>query len=79
MSVRQSEKVKARRSAPARLFAGIGIGVLGFVLYWVCDGLFNGFAKYNSYFWTWVVVLALVLFGAAVWIRDEHRHRDDDD
>jgi apolipoprotein N-acyltransferase len=79
MSVKETDNVKPRRSATARVFGGIGIGVLGFVLYWVCDGLFDGFPKYNTYFWTWFFVIALVLFGAVVWIVDERRHRDDDD
>jgi TM2 domain-containing membrane protein YozV len=79
MSAKQTAKAKPRLSMPARVFGGIGIGILGFVLYWVCDGLFDGFPKYNSYFWTWVVVIALCLFGAVVWIVDERRHSDDDD
>jgi TM2 domain-containing membrane protein YozV len=79
MSTKQTDKVKPRSSTTARVFGGIGIGLLGFVLYWVCDGMFDGFPKYNSYFWTWVFVIALVLFGAIVWIRDERRHRDDED
>jgi hypothetical protein len=79
MSTKQTDKVKPRRSAPARVFGGIGIGLVGFVLYWVFDGMFDGFPKYNSYFWTWFVVIAFVLFGAFVWIRDERRHRDDED
>jgi hypothetical protein len=79
MSSNKTDRVKPRLSAPARVFGGIGVGILGFVLYWVCDGLFDGFPKYNTYFWTWFVVIALVLFGAVVWIIDERRHSDDDD
>ncbi len=79
MSTKPSSDVKPRRSLVARVFGGIGVGILGFVLYWVCDGLFDGFPKYNTYFWTWFVVIALVLFGAFIWIRDERRHSDDED
>ncbi|MFC4242656.1 hypothetical protein ACFOYW_04660 [Gryllotalpicola reticulitermitis] len=65
--------------AIGKVLSGIGIGIVGFVLYWVVDSLFGGFPKYHTMFWSWVAMIVTSLFGAVVWIIDERRHRDDED
>jgi hypothetical protein len=61
-------------SAPVRLLAGAGWTLLAFVLYWVCEGIFEGVSKLL----VTLAMLAVALTGGIAWIVDERRTHDDD-
>jgi len=58
----------------ARALSGIGWTLLGFVLYWVCEGIFEGYSKPL----VTLAMLAVALIGGITWIVDDRRAHDDD-
>jgi hypothetical protein len=60
--------------APLRLLAAVGWTLLAFVLYWVCEGIFEGVSKML----VTLAMLAVALTGGIAWIVDERRPHDDD-
>jgi hypothetical protein len=63
----------------ARVFGCIGLGIIGFALYWLCAGMFDGYPQYHTRLLTWIAISVLAAIGLVVWIVDERRHRDDED
>jgi hypothetical protein len=61
-------------NTPVRVLAGVGWFLLAFVLYWVCEGIFEGVSKSLVTF----AMLAVALTGGITWIVDERRAHDDD-
>jgi hypothetical protein len=59
---------------PVRVLAGVGWFLLAFVLYWVCEGIFEGVSKPLVTF----AMLAVALTGGITWIVDDRRAHDDD-
>lgn len=61
-------------SKPLRVLAGVGWFLLAFVLYWVCEGIFEGVSKLL----VTLAMLAVALTGGITWIVDDRRAHDDD-
>jgi uncharacterized membrane protein len=61
-------------TVPVRLLAAVGWILLAFVLYWVCEGIFEGYSKLL----VTLAMLAVALTGGVTWIVDERRRHDDD-
>lgn len=61
-------------NTPVRVLAGVGWFLLAFVLYWVCEGIFEGVSKSLVTF----AMLAVALTGGITWIVDDRRVHDDD-
>jgi len=61
-------------STPVRVLAGVGWFLLAFVLYWACEGIFEGVSKLL----VTLVMAAVALTGGITWIVDERRAHDDD-
>jgi hypothetical protein len=61
-------------TVPVRLLAAVGWTLLAFVLYWVCEGIFEGYSKLL----VTLAMLAVALTGGVTWIVDERRRHDDD-
>jgi hypothetical protein len=61
-------------STTTRVLAGVGWTLLAFVLYWVCEGIFEGYSKLL----VTLAMLAVALTGGITWIVDDRRAHDDD-
>lgn len=65
----------ARGGAARRWLVGIGLFLLAFVLYWLCDLLLT---KEIGVAASWIIVFAMAIFAHVVWIRDEKRQSAED-
>lgn len=65
----------ARGGSARRWLAGIGLFLLAFVLYWLCDLLLT---KEIGVAASWIIVFAMAIFAHVVWIRDEKRQNAED-
>ena len=54
------------------------VTVVGWLGYFVCQGMFSGYPKYHSQLLSIVGMALIVLTGGVAWAVDEHRMRDDD-
>jgi uncharacterized membrane protein len=61
-----------------RLLAGVGWSLLAFALYWICEGIFEGYPQVHSKLLVTLAMLAVALTGGSIWIVDERRPHDDD-
>jgi uncharacterized membrane protein len=61
-----------------RLLAAAGWTVLAFVLYWICEGIFEGYPQAHSKLLVTLAMLAVALTGGIAWIVDDRRPHDDD-
>jgi uncharacterized membrane protein len=63
------------KPAPVRRFLSTaGLSLLAFVLYWVCEGIFEGVSKPL----VTIAMLAVALTGGVTWVIDDRRTHDDD-
>lgn len=53
--------------------------VLGVLLYALCINVFSKYPQYHSATLTWIGVIALSVFAAVVWLREEVRSKDTDE
>ncbi|WP_043665112.1 hypothetical protein [Streptomyces xylophagus] len=73
-----------RNSVPApvravlRLLAAIAWTALGLLAYFVCQGMFGGYAQIHSQLLTTLGMIAIALTGGITWIVDERRPHDDE-
>jgi hypothetical protein len=51
--------------------------VLGIVIYAICIDVFGGYPRFHTEALSWIVVSALSLGAAIVWILSERRNRDE--
>ena len=58
-----------------RWLAYIGLFLVGFVLYWTSDLIFE---KYITGLLSWILVVAMSVAALVIWIVDERRIRDDE-
>jgi hypothetical protein len=57
---------------------GVLIGLGAIASYFIFTGMFDAVPNFHAMTLTWLFVVVLSLVGAAIWIRDERRHQDDD-
>jgi amino acid transporter len=76
MSPDAVEPKKPRRGPLARWLIYIGLFLVGFVLYWASDLIFE---RYITNLLSWIIILAMMLAALVIWIIDERRIREDDD
>ena len=77
------DALKAKARAPmkpianpfVRWLAYIGLFLVGFVLYWASDLIFE---KYITVWLSWIIVVAMSVTALVIWIVDERRIRDDE-
>lgn len=63
------------KPAPVRRsLSTAGLALLAFVLYWVCEGIFEGVSKPL----VTIAMVAVALTGGVTWIIDERRAHDDE-
>jgi uncharacterized membrane protein YcjF (UPF0283 family) len=63
-------RLAASRHWASRWVLYVLVGVVGFVLYWVSDLLFQ---RYITVTWSWVLVVAVSVTALVAWIIDEVR------
>jgi len=76
MSPESVEPKKPRRSPLVRWLSYIGLFLVGFVLYWASDLIFE---RYITNWLSWVIILLITLAALVIWVVDERRIREDDD
>jgi uncharacterized membrane protein YdcZ (DUF606 family) len=55
----------------------IGLVVLGIVIYAICIDVFGGYPRFHTEALSWIVVSALSVGAAIVWILSERRNHDE--
>ena len=61
-----------------RLFAVVGWTASGLLAYFICQGMFGGYAQIHSELLTTLGMIAIALTGGIAWIVDERRPHDDE-
>lgn len=62
-----------------RILTRIGLVLLGIILYTISMNMYSGYPEVGSQWFNRAAILAIVVFAAVVFIRDERRRAHEDD